>query len=56
MRYTIPEIKSTLLNSIKNISKISWLFSTNPEKGFSRNRKLSFEKMMKSILCMGGVL
>lgn len=54
MRYTIPEIKSTLLNSIKNISKISWLFSTNPEKDFSRNRKLSFEKMMTSILCMGG--
>ena len=54
MRYTIPEIKSTLLNSIKNISKISWLFSTNPEKDFSRNRKLSFEKTMTSILCMGG--
>ena len=32
----------------------SWLFSNNPQKDFSRRRKLSFEQVVKAILCMGG--
>lgn len=54
MNYSAKDIRKKLINCIKDIGKISWLFAQNPDKNFTRNRKLPFEHMIKSILCMSG--
>ena len=46
--------RKSLMKCIDELSKISHLFSANPSKDFSRNRKLPFKKMITSLLCMKG--
>lgn len=48
------EVKQTLSDLIQKISSVSWLFSKDPERDFIRTRKLPFDQMIKTILCMGG--
>ena len=50
----ILKVKNHLLNCIQDVSKTAWLFSAKPEKDFTRNRKLSFETMIKTLLCLEG--
>ena len=45
-------LKKVLFNCIRNMSDNPSLFCENPEKDFSRNRKLSFESVLKNIICM----
>ena len=47
-------VKSRLESIIKDITKNSHLYVKNPEKDFTRNRKLSFEEMFKILLSIGG--
>ena len=47
-------IKSRLESIIKDITENSHLYVKNPEKDFTRNRKLSFEEMFKILLSIGG--
>lgn len=42
--------KEALTNSIQALTDYKWFFSSRPGKDFSRNRKLSFEKMIYGIL------
>ena len=46
--------KFKLENIIKEITENSNLYVKNPEKDFTRNRKLNFEEMFKIILSIGG--
>lgn len=48
------ELREVLTDSIHNLTSMSSLYVKNPEKDFTRNRKLSFEKVITFILCMGG--
>ena len=54
MSRSISWAKKRLLQCIQDVSRNGWLFSTKPEKDFTRNRKLSFETMIKTLLCMEG--
>lgn len=54
MSRPISSVKRHLLHYIQGISKNAWPFSAAPEKDFTRNRKLSFETMVKTLLCMEG--
>ena len=46
--------KKILRKALHDLAECKWMFSNNPQKDFSRKRKLPFENMMKAILCMGG--
>ena len=54
MSKTISKAKKCLLECIRSVGKNAWRFSVTPEKDFSRNRKLPFETMIKTLLCMEG--
>lgn len=47
-------VKDCLLGIINEMTQYQWLFVKQPEKDFTRNRKLGFEKMMTSFLMMEG--
>ena len=47
-------VKESLLEIINEMTQYQWLFVKQPEKDFTRNRKLTFEKMMTSFLMMEG--
>ena len=47
-------VKESLFEIINEMTQYQWLFVRNPEKDFTRNRKLSFDKMMTSFLMMEG--
>lgn len=47
-------VKEQLKKQIKEMTKNLRLFVKNPEKDFSRERKLPFEKMMELLISMGG--
>ena len=48
------KIKKNLIRMIKKMSRNPKDFVQNPEKDFTRNRKLSFESMVNFILAMNG--
>lgn len=50
----IASVKSILVNQIKEIQKQPELVYRNPDKDFSRNRKLSFNQIVSLILSMKG--
>ena len=54
MKCTVKNIKKQLKKSISEVSNEYRKYVKNPSKDFSRNRKLSFEKMIRSILAFGG--
>jgi len=45
-------LKNVLNYNIKKMAQSSSIFCENPEKDFTRNRKLDFETLMKLIICM----
>lgn len=47
-------VRETIQQEIAELSKISWLFSRNPGKDFSRKSPLQFTKLIQSLICMGG--
>lgn len=47
-------IKKKLDNVLTEMHEYSWLFVNNPEKDFSRKRKLDFKEMLNILLSMGG--
>jgi len=50
-----PErVKNALSFAIRGMEKASMLYVKNPEKDFTRTRKLPFATMLKQIICMGG--
>lgn len=51
---SIEIIKKKLDSAISQLSELSWMFSKNPEKDFTRNRKLPFDKVISIILSMEG--
>lgn len=51
---TLQHIRNLLDNSITNLKNELDLYTYNPEHSFSRNRKLPFEKVISTLLAMGG--
>ena len=50
-----PEmLRAKLCSAIRDLSDCKWFFLNNPQKDFSRTRKLPFDQMIKAILCMRG--
>lgn len=47
-------VKESLFGIIDEMAQYQWLFVKQPERDFTRNRKLSFEKMMTSFLMIEG--
>ena len=54
METYIEKIKSTLYELIHEMSAHYWLYVANPERDFSRERKLPFEKVLAMLISMGG--
>lgn len=48
------ELKKILTDLIHGLTSTTRLYVKNPGKDFTRDRKLSFEKVIAFILCMGG--
>ena len=48
------QIRRTLETAIKEICSASWMFVRNPEKDFTRNRKISFRDILLFFLCKEG--
>ena len=54
MKHTVKTIKRTLKKCINETSSNYKLYSKNPTKDFTRERKISFESVLKSVLSMTG--
>ena len=54
METYIEKLKNTLYDLIHEVSAHHWLYVTDPERNFSRERKLSFEKVLAILVSMGG--
>ena len=54
METYMEKIKTTLYNLIHEMSEHYWLYVTDPERNFSRDRKLPFEKVLAMLVSMGG--
>ena len=52
MNYTPKKIKRILKNCINELSGAPELFAKNPDRDFSRTRKLPFKQMVKIVLSM----
>ena len=50
----IKMIKRKMDESLEQLCKVSWMFSKQPEKDFTRKRKLSFSKLVSFLLAMEG--
>ena len=48
----IKMIKRKMDESLEQLCKVSWMFSKQPEKDFTRKRKLSFSKLVSFLLAM----
>ena len=46
--------KRILRKALHELAECKWMFSNDPQKDFTRNRKLPFEQIIKALLCMGG--
>lgn len=50
-----PEkVRKTLKTLIDDMGQSAWLYAKNPQRDFSRSRKLPFEKLLALLLSMGG--
>ena len=47
-------VKKKLMSLVREMSALPSLFIKNPEKDFTRERKLPFETMLRVLLSMGG--
>ena len=50
----IELVKRKMDEVLDQLCKVSWMFSAQPGKDFSRNRKLSFPKIVSFLLAMEG--
>ena len=50
----IAQTRKILKAAIKEICSTSWMFVRNPEKDFTRNRKISFRDILLFFLCKEG--
>ncbi|MGN1016799.1 MAG: hypothetical protein ACI4PL_07355 [Faecousia sp.] len=50
----IDKLKTTLHDLIHEMSDHYWLYVSDTKRNFSRDRKLSFEKVLKILVSMGG--
>ena len=50
----IDKLKTTLHDLIHEMSDHYWLYVSDPKRNFSRDRKLSFEKVLEILVSMGG--
>lgn len=50
----IAQTRKILKAAIKKICSTSWMFVRNPEKDFTRNRKISFRDILLFFLCKEG--
>lgn len=48
------KVKSQLQSAISNLAECKWFFTRDPQKDFTRNRKLSFEQIIRAVLTMRG--
>lgn len=48
------QVKENLLDIINQMAEHQWLFVKNPDKDFTRNRKLDFKTMFSLLLSMNG--
>jgi hypothetical protein len=46
--------KKALKDCISQLDSVKWLYLMNPEKDFTRNRKITFEKFINICLQMDG--
>ena len=56
MKNKIRTIKRKLDDSISQLCDVSWMFSSNPEKDFSRDRKLPLKKLFQFYFLCKAVL
>ena len=54
MKTYMEKLKTTLYGLIHEISAHYWLYVSDPKRNFSRERKLSFEKVLAILVSMGG--
>ena len=54
MKNNANAVKKRLLSLIRNVLASRHLYIYNPEKDFTRKRKLTFEIVMQTIISMGG--
>ena len=54
MEAKICRVKKMLDESIAQLCDVSWMFSKKPGVYFSRNRKLTFPKVISCLLSMEG--
>ena len=54
MKDRIRTVKKKLNDAISQLCEVSWMFCKNPEKDFTRSRKLPFRKMISLLLSMEG--
>ena len=52
MTNRIRTVKKKLDDAISQLCEVSWMFTNNPEKDFTRSRKLSFRKVISFLLSM----
>lgn len=50
----VEAVKKALLDCIAELDSIKWLYLTNPDKDFTHNRKITFEKFINICLQMDG--
>lgn len=50
----IKLVKRKMDESLEQLCEVSWMFSKQPEKDFTRNRKLPFPKLVSFLLAMEG--
>ena len=50
----IKMVKQKMDESLEQLCELSWMFSKQPEKDFTRNRKLPFPKLVSFLLAMEG--
>lgn len=50
----IAQIRRILKTALKEVCSASWMFVRNPEKDFTRNRKISFQDILLFFLCKEG--
>lgn len=50
-----PEtIRKNLNDILLDMAKTSWLYAKEPTRDFTRKRKLPFEKVLSTLICLGG--
>lgn len=54
MKNNPVKVRKTLITLIHDMGKSAWLYAKDPERDFSRNRKLPFEKLLALLISMGG--